>query len=201
MTPAVLLQILLTVIGSGAIFTFLQFLITRHDTKQEKAKNNEIDSLRVELKDHLTNTNANWKETYCDRNFQMIDNLSKEMREGLADREERGLARYKEHEETINELKEAVLQLVQNDTEMKEYMKAIGESLTGLSHDKILYLSNKYTKRGAITLREKATLKSIYEPYKKLGGNGDCEVAFNYISKLPIVSEDKAKELDVSIRD
>lgn len=198
MGSATIIQILLTIIGSGAFFTFLQFLITRHDTKQEKAEHSEIDSLRTELKDHLENTNAVWKETYCDRNFQMIDNLTKELREGLTDREEKGLARYKEHKETINELKTAILQLVQNDTDMKEHLDAIGESLIGLSHDKLIYLSDKYAERGAITLKEKATIKSIYSPYRKLGGNGDCEIAFNYIDKLPIISDEKAKEIDLA---
>ena len=194
MTP--ILQILITIIGSGALFSFIQFLITRHDTNVEKEEHNEIDLLRAELKQHLIDTNQTWKETYCDKNFKAIEGLQEEVREGLEEREAKGLARYQEHRETIDELKKAVLQLVQNDTDMKEYMETIGESLVGLSHDKIISLSNKYSERGGVTLKEKATIQSIYKPYKKLGGNGDCEVAYEYINNLPVISDEKAKELD-----
>ena len=200
MTSTTAIQIFLTIIGSGAFFTFLQFLITRHDNKQEKAENNNSDSLRKEFKDNLEASNAAWKETYCDRNLRMITDLTEEVRNGLAAREEKGLERYTEHQETIKELKNAVLKLVDNDSKMNTYIESIGESLMGLSHDKLIYLTDKYTERGAITLKEKATIKSIYEPYKKLGGNGDCKVAIDYIETLPIISDEKAKEMDLNIK-
>lgn len=197
MTPTII-QIIITIIGSGAVFSFLQFLINRHDVKEEKKDNNEIDNLRQEMKQHLINVNDNWKKTYCDRNYQRVEDLTKEVREGLKEREDKGLERYNEHRETINELKQAILQLVENDTNMKNYMETIGESLMGLSHDRIIQLSDKFSERGAITLREKATLKSIYNPYKKLGGNGDCAEAFEYVNNLPVVSEEKAKRMDAA---
>ena len=194
MTP--IIQIIITIIGSGALFSFIQFLITRHDTNKDKKENSEIELLRKETQENLEASNSAWKEKYCDHNSKLIEDLTHEVREGLEERENRGLSRYQEHKQTINELKEATLQLVKNDTEMKNYMGIIGESLIGLSHDKILSLSDKYLERGAITLREKSTIKSIYEPYKKLGGNGDCEVAFNYINNLPVISEEEAKNID-----
>jgi hypothetical protein len=130
----------------------------------------------------------------------MIEDLTKEVRQGLTEREEKGLERYTEHKETIKELKNAVLKLVDNDTKMNTYIESIGQSLIGLSHDKLIYLTDKYTERGAITLKEKATIKSIYEPYRKLGGNGDCRVAVDYIETLPIISDEKAKEIDLDIK-
>ena len=181
MTP--LLQILITIIGSGALFSFIQFLITRHDTRKDK-----IDELVNQLKDCSSLQDERSKERYTA--------LQSEIRDGLDERETTGRARYLEHREAIQKLNEAIFQLTKNDTEQSQYIKTIGESLIGLSHDKIIYLSDKILERGGITLKEKATLKSLYEPYQKLGGNGDCAVAFNAINDLPIITEEKAKEMD-----
>lgn len=200
MPSSTIIQILLTIIGSGAFFGFIQFLITRHDTKQEKAEQNESDILRKEFKDNLDSSNAMWKETYCDRNLKKLEDLTEEVREGLSHRSQEGLERYEEHKETIAELKQAVLKLVENDTKMSNYIEAIGESLTGLSHDKLIFLSDKYIERGGITLREKTTFNSIYNPYTKLGGNGDCHVAYEQLEKLPVLTEEKARELDLIIK-
>lgn len=181
MTP--ILQILITIIGSGALFSFIQFLITRHDTRQDK-----IDDLVKKLQDCSSLQDERSKERYS--------SLQSELREGLSERETTGRSRYLEHREAIQKLNEAIFQLTKNDTEQSQYIKTIGESLIGLSHDKIISLSDKILERGVITLKEKATLKSLYEPYQKLGGNGDCAVAFNAINELPIVSVEKAKEVD-----
>lgn len=181
MTP--ILQILITIVGSGALFSFIQFLITRHDTRQDK-----IDDLFKKLQDCSSLQDERSKERYR--------SLQSEIREGLTERETTGRSRYLEHREAIQKLNEAIFQLTKNDTEQSQYIKTIGESLIGLSHDKIISLSDKILERGVITLKEKATLKSLYEPYQKLGGNGDCAVAFNAINELPIVSVEKAKEVD-----
>lgn len=125
-----------------------------------------------------------------------ITDLKKEIKDGLEERERIGKERYLEHQEAIQKLNEAIFQLTKNDTEQSQYMRTIGEALIGLSHDKIISLSDKYMERGAITLKEKGTIKSIYEPYHKLGGNGDCQVAYGYICELKVVSEAEARELD-----
>lgn len=181
MTPTI--QIIIAIIGSSALFTFIQFLITRHDNKSDK-----IDQLCDKIEQGLETQEKISKERYI--------SLQTEIQSGLDDRENTGKARYLEHKEAIQKLNEAIFQLTKNDTEQSQYMKTIGESLIGLSHDKIIYLTDKYMERGSITLKEKATIKSIYEPYQKLGGNGDCQVAWSAICELPIISEEKAKELD-----
>ena len=71
-----------------------------------------------------------------------------------------------------------------------------GQELLGLAHDKLVYLTNQIIKRGAITLKEKANLKAIYIPYKKMGGNGDGEEGFNVCMNLRVISEQEAYELD-----
>jgi hypothetical protein len=72
--------------------------------------------------------------------------------------------------------------------------------LLGLGHDKILYLTDKYVKRGAITLKEKRNLKFLSTPYFDLGGNGDCEIGCDACFKLPVVSDDEAEVLDMNLK-
>ena len=66
--------------------------------------------------------------------------------------------------------------------------------ILGLGHDKILYLTDRFVKRGAITL------EYLYVPYKDLGGNGDCKIGYDACQKLRIASEDEAEVLDWELR-
>lgn len=77
-------------------------------------------------------------------------------------------------------------------------MKNSGESqmLLGLGHDKLIYLTDRFVRRGAISLKEKRNLKFLYEPYARLGGNGDCKIGYEACEKLPVVSEEDARDLD-----
>lgn len=197
MTITIFLQILGIIVGSSALFTFIQFLIQRHDTIEQKEEENEINTLRNEIKQHLSDVNQNWKETYCDRNFRMIEELSEEMKKGITAQQEWGFKHYNEHEESIKKLNEAILQLTKNDTEIKEYIKYVGDEIMGLAHDKLVYLTDHYQARGAITLKEKSTLEAIYRPYAEgLGGNGDGKTGFEYAMQLPVVSDEKARKMD-----
>lgn len=59
--------------------------------------------------------------------------------------------------------------------------------LIGLGHDRIVYLGMKYIERGRITQDEYENLKIyLYEPYKKMGGNGSAEHIMNEVDKLRI---------------
>lgn len=80
--------------------------------------------------------------------------------------------------------------------------RATSESrmILGLGHDKILHLSDRMVKRGAITLKEKRNLEYLYVPYKEMGGNGDCKIGYDACQKLRIVSEDEAEVLDWELR-
>lgn len=83
-----------------------------------------------------------------------------------------------------------------NKKRVSECEKNQSNMILGLGHDKILYLTDKIMLRGCITLKELTNLKYLYEPYKKLGGNGDCETGYNACIKLPIVSDNEAYRLD-----
>ena len=59
--------------------------------------------------------------------------------------------------------------------------------LIGLAHDRIMYLGMHYIERGYITSDEYENLNNyLYEPYKKLGGNGSADRIMNEIKTLPI---------------
>lgn len=65
---------------------------------------------------------------------------------------------------------------------------ASAKMLLGLGHDKIYELCKGYIKRGSITSDEFENLiKYLYEPYKKLGGNGTAERLVDEVKRLPIV--------------
>lgn len=108
-------EIIIAIIGSNAFFSFIQFLITRHDLR------------------HRT----------------------------------------------------------QSDVE-----KAQSNMILGLGHDKILYLTDKFMQRGCITIKEKRNLAALYEPYKALGGNGDCKIGYDDCMKLTVVDDATAFDKD-----
>lgn len=192
-------ELILVLAGGGvvtALLKFIEFLVSHFSKKKERAEDKEENNLEDRMKKHLDQVNSQWKLDYCDINAKAIANLTQEMRDGLEERENKGLERYEEHKQTINELHEAIVALTKTNMQQTEYMEKLGQSLLGLSHDKIIHLGDTYLERGAITLKEKSTIQSIYNPYKKLGGNGDCEVIFNYINKLPIISDEEAKKRD-----
>ena len=134
--------------------------------------------------------------TRKDNKDTQIETIKKELKEGLDAREAKGLERYTEHREEIEKLNQAIFQLTKNDTAQSEFMQKLGDALIGLSHDRLIYLSDICLERGSITRKEQATIESIYNPYSKLGGNGDCHVAYERIGALPIISEEDAKKLD-----
>ena len=184
----VVLTVVGSVIGSGAVFGFVQFLIQRRDQQKKDAEGKKFEELR------------------------------KEFKTGLQEREDKGRERYEEHREAITKMSEehkkdfqtlitAIEQLTNNDTKTTEYIEEIrtynkymGDEIMGLAHDKLVYLTDKYQERGAITLKEKATLDAIYKPYHEgLNGNGDGKVGYDYAMKLPVVSDSKAKEMDEAL--
>ena len=93
------------------------------------------------------------------------------------------------------------LQRRDRQKEKEESMEsAQAKMLLGLGHDRILYITDRLVKRGAITLKEKRNLEYLWKPYSSLHGNGDCEIGYKACQQLPVVSEEKAEELDNAIR-
>lgn len=210
----IVISLIGTAIGGGAVLGFIQFLITRRDKKKEQEKVNHDEEMKKEMRDHLTNVNAKWKEDYCDKNAKAINDLIAEVREGLANREAMGKKRYDEHHIAIEkmavdhqrdflELKKAIDTLTANDSKITESLRRISdrqenmaESLVGQAHDRIIFLTDRISERGAITNKEKATIASMYEPYRKLGGNGEVAESVAYVRTLPTKTDAEAKQMD-----
>lgn len=68
--------------------------------------------------------------------------------------------------------------------------------LIGLGHDRIVSLTDRYVKRGSITLKEKRNLEFLYRPYADMGGNGDCKIGYDACQTLEVVSDDEAEAAD-----
>lgn len=193
-------ELVLIMAGGGtvaALLKFFEFLIQHFSHKKERAEDKEENNIRKELKDHLTNVNNQWKVDYCDVNAKAIADLAKEVREGLEEREAKGAERYQEHKESIEELRKAMIKLADNAEKTRKLGDYMGQSLMGLTHDKLIYLGKTYQRRGAITLAEQNNLKLLYTPYHDgLGGNSDGEGYYNFCMNLPVVTDEEAALMD-----
>lgn len=67
---------------------------------------------------------------------------------------------------------------------------AKSKMILGLGHNEIMSLGMEYIKRGNITQSEYENLyKYLYEPYKKMGGNGTADRLMREVDKLKIVAD------------
>lgn len=179
-------DLLLVLFGGGfcvGLLKFIEFLIKRRDEKQLHQEE------RADKKD----------DTYAA--------LRKEFKEGLDEREATGKWRFEENSAKIdklfdvsNDLKDNVLLLTTNISQMQEYNVNVGDAMKGIIHDRIVHNVDGFIERNGITNEEISTLKSMYYPYKKLGGNGDVETAFETATKLPPITKEEAIKRDAEIK-
>lgn len=171
-------------VGAFGVVELIKFFVSRKDKKQERQEDraDDIGNLRTELKKHLDDTNADWKTTYCDKNAKAIADVAKEL------------------SDLGTKLTDNVLLLTNTVTEIKENNSNIGDAINGIIHDRIIHNVDGFIDRGGITQDELATLTSMYEPYRKLGGNGNVQTAYEIAAKLPIISKEQAIKRDNEIR-
>lgn len=75
-------------------------------------------------------------------------------------------------------------------TKFLDKKSAKTKMLLGLGHDRIMWLGMKYVEKGQITQGEYENLyKYLYEPYKRMGGNGSAERLMREVDKLKIVPD------------
>lgn len=93
-----------------------------------------------------------------------------------------------------------IIYLLQRRDRLREKAEANesaqSKMLLGLGHDKLIYLTDKFVRRGAITLKEKRNLEFLYIPYAELGGNGDCKIGYDACQRLPVISDEEADDKD-----
>ena len=93
-----------------------------------------------------------------------------------------------------------VIYFLQRRDKKKEKESAQSRMIIALGHDKIVYLTDKYVRRGGITFKEKRNLECLVSPYFEGGGNGDAKIGYTACEKLQVVSEDDAEAMDAEIK-
>jgi len=175
----------------------------------------------IEHKTHIKERAEDRKEKKDEQSKKEIEDLRNEMKEGLDQREATGKERFDIHSKAItditqqinellsisNQLKDNVVLLTKNISQiqdyninMQEYNTNVGKAINGIIHDRIVHNVDIFVERNGITSEEISTLKSMYYPYKKLGGNGDVETAFEIAVKLPPITKEEAVKRDLAIK-
>lgn len=166
------LKTILTVLCSGAFLTFLQFLITRSDNKKDKIK-----VLEAKIIDVLDTCEKTSKTRY-DEHETAISELHIQQQQD-----------YQALKKAINELSGCVKKLVTT----QDVISAIN---VGIVHNMIIEFTNPIIERDGVTYEELATLDSLYVPYSKLGGNGECKRRYEDVNKLTKITKERAIKKD-----
>ena len=178
----------LQILGAVGLLEFIKFLINRKDHKVERQedrsdrKSEELEKIRKEFYKGLDEREQTGKERF-DINSRQIENNSKRIDEVL---------------EISNQLKDNVLLLTNNISQMQEYNTNVGEAVQGIIRDRIVHNIDGFIDRNGITTEERATLRSMYEPYTKLGDNDEVKTAFEEAMKLPTITKEEAIKRDIS---
>lgn len=101
----------------------------------------------------------------------------------------------KRHDDKANEMKELtakvdrLTKLVEEESlaqkDMQQEIRWHGDAIAGLEHDRIIHVGEGFIQKGKITLSEYDDInKYLYEPYKKLGGNGTAEDVMDRLKEL-----------------
>lgn len=164
-------EILITAIGSGSLFAFIQFLISRFDTKHdriaklEKRFDEDVEKRSIDQTEIAENHQKEWKR------FQdAIDAMVK----------------------SDNKFAEAISKIAD-----KQDIMAL--ATVGMIHNSIIQYTTPIIVRGAVTYEELANLDSLYIPYSKLGGNGECKRRYEDVNKLIKISKEEAIKRDKEI--
>ena len=71
------MQIVLAVLGSGAFFTFVQFLINRYDSKREELKTIQSEIILIRANDEILSTAKHHTKEWFDQLLDDIDNYDR----------------------------------------------------------------------------------------------------------------------------
>lgn len=73
------------------------------------------------------------------------------------------------------------------NSQEEDSLRCISDAVRGLDHDRLYYLATKYIQIGSISKEDYENLNEyIYQPYKKLGGNGTGDKLMREVEKLPL---------------
>lgn len=69
--------------------------------------------------------------------------------------------------------------------DMNKSIQAMSDCVKGMAHNTIVHVCKKQIDQGYVTVDELDNVKGIYEPYKRMGGNGTGETYYEEMEKLP----------------
>lgn len=186
MDPTILQSIITfagVLIGSGII----QFFVNRKDKKKEDAENDKFKALEKRIDEGLDERERTGKHRFDEHRIAI-----EEMKV--------------EHQKDFQELNKAIQKLVESDAKfaesiqkMAEKQDVIAQANVGMVHNTIIRFTNPIIDRSAVTYEELANLDSLYVPYAKLGGNGECKRRYEDVNKLTKVSREDAVKRDREI--
>lgn len=85
----------------------------------------------------------------------------------------------------IDELSALVQKVADTQEDISSEVGLHGTAIAGLEHDRIIHIGESYLKKGHISVKEYNDLDQyLYEPYKKLGGNGTAEAIMGQLSSI-----------------
>lgn len=91
--------------------------------------------------------------------------------------------------EKLNNLTSLVEEGNEESKKTRDRLEIQGEAIAGLEHDRILHIGKGYIQRKHISLEDYDDIRIyLYEPYRKLGGNGTAE---EIMKKLESMVENK----------
>ena len=166
------MKTILTVFCSGAFLTFLQFLITRSDNKKDKIK--ALENQIIDTLDTYEKTN---KSRYDEHETAISELHIQQQRD------------YQALKKAVNEISDSMKKLITK----QDVISAIN---VGMVHNMIIDFTNPIIERNAVTYEELATLDSLYIPYSKLGGNGECKRRYEDVNKLTKITKERAIKKD-----
>jgi 5'-3' exonuclease len=171
-----------SLLGSSAIFGFIQFLITRKDNQKKEEEDLKLTSLKQDILVNFTEQKKVSEARYLEQ---------KEVIKDLAE----------QHEEESKKIQETFQSLKDSDINVAQSIDYLTDSLKALVKDRLVYLTNHYQERGAITIQEKSNLMAIYKPYHSgLHGNGQGQIGYEMAMGLPVVTDDVAEQMDRELK-
>lgn len=174
-----IVKTIITVLFSGSFLAFIQFLIGRFDKRHDR-----LADLKKDIDEGLDSVR------------KVSDTRFNQYLESLEKAEESRKQSYADIQSSINQLIENDNRFSKNIEQMSAKQNIVASANVGLIHNEIISFTNPIIERNAVTYGELATLDSLYIPYSKLGGNGECKRRYEDVNKLPKLTKEEALEKD-----
>ena len=89
------------------------------------------------------------------------------------------------HGKQLNKLTELTEESNEEQKKTQKQITTQGEAIAGLEHDRIVHVGKGYMKSGQISLEDYDDIRRyLYEPYRKLGGNGTAEDVMEKLKEM-----------------